>query len=306
MKKFIIFVVSMFLIYVIIVIGAKRIWGVYLPSHLKRNFVSEAIHTVVIGASNGECAWDDNIITGTKNYCSSGYTNLDTYYQLKYILDYNDTKIDTVIICQSLLNLLLYEDERYELKSTIIQSEPRALLDYSKFYATYRNSPNFYKTQVGSIRWIKSINSQPFSNGFLNLHRDKMKDANYGDIKVALEKVGGKDGLTADYIKEHCSLQVKWLEEIRNLCKEKNIVLTILCTPIYKIPDMIGENGYYNLLGKLFTKDLLIADYSRFEMPDSTYFGDPEHLNYEGAQIFSKDIAENGIRYVPLGQKMGK
>lgn len=63
----------------------------------------------------------------------------------------------------------------------------------------------------------------------------------------------------------------------------------------HKIPDMIDDSGYRQLIRAELGDSALIADYSRFEFPDSTYYGDLEHLNFRGARYFSKHIAKNGL-----------
>lgn len=52
---------------------------------------------------------------------------------------------------------------------------------------------------------------------------------------------------------------------------------------------MIDDNGYLSLLRSELGDSLLIADYARFEFPDSSYFGDLEHLNHRGG-AFSVSI----------------
>ena len=300
MKRFLLFVFSLILTYFILVFGAKLIWAQYLPKSLNRDFIPPDVHTIVIGASNGECSWDDSIITWTKNLCSSGFTNLDAYYELQYCLDYNTVRIDTVILCQSLLNFLLYEDEYFYDKKTIIGSEPRALLDYEKFYETYRNCADYFKTQISSVRWIKSLLSNPYGKGFLHLQRNKMTPPDFSNIKNALMKYGDYDGFTSERIREHCSLQIDWLESIRDLCRDNGITLILYSAPVYRVSDMVNDGGYYKLLGEVLSEETLVADYSRFEMPGLLYYADPAHLNYKGAQLFSSHIASNGIDLHPI------
>ena len=59
---------------------------------------------------------------------------------------------------------------------------------------------------------------------------------------------------------------------------------------------MIDDSGYRQLIRAELGDSALIADYSRFEFPDSTYYGDLEHLNSRGAKYFSNHIAREGLR----------
>ena len=232
--------------------------------------------------------------------CSSGFTNLDAYYELKYCLDKNDVSIDTVIFAQSIMNFIVYDDELYNMKSTIIYSEQLALLDYKQFFNTYRSCPNYYKTQIGSVRWIKSLLDSPYSKGFSPIFKNKMSNANYHDVEGIIARTGGRDGLTSGFIREHYSLQVKWLKAISDLCEENEIVLTVWCPPLYHIPEIISSDGFYSILSEVLPPETLIADYTSYPLPDSSYFADPRHLGYKGAQFLSSEVAEKGLAYVPL------
>ena len=57
-----------------------------------------------------------------------------------------------------------------------------------------------------------------------------------------------------------------------------------------------SHSGYRQLIRAELGDSALIADYSRFEFPDSTYYGDLEHLNSRGAKYFSNHIAREGLR----------
>lgn len=300
MKRFLLFLLTLVLVYLGVILGAKIVWACFFPKTLAKDFIPADVHTIVIGASHGECSWDDGIILGTKNLCSSGFTNLDAYYELKYCLDKCNSRIDTVILAQTITNYILYDDELFNKKSTIIYSEQRALLDYKLFFETYRSCPNYYKTQVGSARWIKSLLDCPYSKGFMPMYKNRMSDANYLDIDRIIMKTGGREGLTSEFLRDNYSLQIKWLKAISDLCYENGIVLTILCPPLFRIPDMISFNGFYHILCEVLPAETLVADYSRFPMPDSTYFSDPQHVGHKGAFYFSKQIAANGIEYHPV------
>ena len=59
---------------------------------------------------------------------------------------------------------------------------------------------------------------------------------------------------------------------------------------------MASDKGYRQLLCSELGDSTLVADYSRFKVPDSTYFRDPEHLNTKGAQYFGEHIAREGLQ----------
>jgi hypothetical protein len=85
--------------------------------------------------------------------------------------------------------------------------------------------------------------------------------------------------------------QKEYLLKIINLCKSKNVELILINPPVYK-PAIYWNinklNDYYNT----YLSDIKYLDYSAFSLSDFCY-GDIGHLNYKGAEIFSKYLQEN-------------
>jgi hypothetical protein len=67
--------------------------------------------------------------------------------------------------------------------------------------------------------------------------------------------------------------------------------LILINTPVYK-PEIYESIDKLNDFYDTYLSGVKYLDYSAFPLPDSCY-GDIGHLNYKGAQIFSKYLQEN-------------
>lgn len=295
MKKFILFIGLFVVGYFATVTVSRAIWYWASPSMLSRNVIKGNIHTILIGASNGECSWDDGIILGSRNLAKSGRTYLSNLTTLKYAIEYNDCSVDTVIVCAGVPSFLYYTKDDLGQFERIISDEKTSVLSKKEFYLCHRDEFLYWKAFFTTSPLLSSP-QRPMGE-YLPLDRDKLGDPKaYESINRRLSECGGKDGFTEAYIREHCILQVKALKKIKEYCDTHNIIMVLYHSPIYKIPDMVSDKGYKNFILSELGDSVLIADYSRFQFPDTTYYADLEHINAKGAELFSKYIRCNGLK----------
>ena len=295
MRKFFLFIGKFVFGYFAIALLLRILWFWVSPLMLTRNTISKDIHTIVIGASNGECSWDDELIMGSKNLAYSGKSYLSNLTNLRYAVEYNECTIDTVIVCAGVPSFLYYTKDDLGRIERIISDEKTSVLSKEEFYLCHRDELLYWKTFFTTSPLL--VSPQRPMGAYLPLHRDKLGDPKaYESIHRRLSECGGKDGFTEIYIREHCGLQVKGLKKIKEYCDAHNIVMVLYHSPIYKIPDMVSDRGYKNLILSEYGDSVLIADYSRFQFPDTTYYADLEHINAKGAKYFSKFIRNNGLK----------
>jgi hypothetical protein len=116
---------------------------------------------------------------------------------------------------------------------------------------------------------------------YFKLDRNKLQE----DITMLNEKRTEKE-------KANLSLyQSEYLLKTVNLCKSENVELLLINTPIYK-PEIYGDIDKLNEFYNTYFSEVKYLDYSAFPLPDFCY-GDIGHLNYKGAEIFSKYLQEN-------------
>ena len=293
MKRFIVLFLCFCFLYCSIILSVRAYWIHNAPSFLNRNFINHDIHTVVLGPSNGQDAWNHSIIPCSRNFCDAGDSNGSCYNKLKWICEYNDNQVDTIVLCASFVAFIYKPD-------SCLQSyaeERNSILDYKRFYHFFKYKIDYWKTVFTSFP-ILYLNLKEFRGGYSYLDRDRLSHPKVADrINKVLKQMEKEslDKLSEQYFQEHYKYQVDYLGEIGKYCREHHKALVILSPPIYKIPDMIDDSGYRQLIRSELGDSALIADYSRFEFPDSTYYGDLEHLNFRGAEYFSKHIAKNGL-----------
>ena len=294
MKRFVIIVLSFWLFWLLIIGTIHLSWIVAAPSLQRRNILNDDFKNLFLGPSNAECAVNDSILPGYKNLCLSALSMGGCYNRLKWIEEYNSKNIDTLFLCSSLVAISFYNDNY--LSDMIEAGEEKSnILNYSTFFKYYKKIPKY---------WYEFFTSFPISNfqfplkgGYLWLERDKLDHPDlYNAINGIIRLAGGKENLTSDFYRKCCKYQLENLKKIKEYCCSHGITLVIFSTPLYKIPDMLNDQGFRQLIKEDLGDSVLVADYSRFAFPDSTYYGDLEHLNHKGAKYFSESIAKNGIK----------
>ena len=284
----------LFWILIFILVGLLRvIWINEAPILQERNHFSGRINKLVLGPSNGEEAWVDSIIPNSLNFCKAALTMGGTMNRLKWMLEYNSVQVDTLIVCASWVAMVYQSDDTIT-EMLEYYEEKHNVLNYYNFWQHVKFSPLYWWRAVTSFpaTYLKF----PIEGGYVSIQREKI---NHPEARTRINKIisqaGGKDAFTEEYLRSHCSYQLDNLKEIQSYCNKHHIVLVILSTPIYEIPEMINDKGYRTLLRNEFGDSLLIADYSSFILPDTSYYGDLEHLNSKGAIFFSEHIAQSGL-----------
>ena len=273
---------------------AKAFWVTTAPSRLERNIIDQDVHTLVIGPSNGELAWNDSIIPHSLNLCNSGVSLGVSYNSLKWVMDYNDVQIDTVIVCAGFASFIYYQDKKLPIPKS--SEEIFSILDYDDFLKFYSKKLSFWERSFTSLPmwWFAS---RKLGGGYRYIDREKVNHPqSYDIINAIIKSYGGKYGVTEKNLLEKCSYQISYLRKIKEYCDDHNMTLIILSTPVYKYHEVLDDTGYRQLFRKVLGDSALIADYSRFHLPDLTYYGDLEHTNYKGARYFSNHIAKEGLK----------
>ena len=301
MKKFI-KLVCFFWLFFLLAIGCIRIaWILVTPLIMERNVLGEEIHTVVLGGSVGMSDWNDSIIPNSKNLCASAMTFGGALNNLKWATEYNDNKPDTVILSAGLLSLVYFYDDvdmSYVLLNT--DEEKRNLLTYPVFFENYKHNADFWKYIFVTFPYknfdaFKGVEGGYEPNNSNEINNPIAKD----HINLVIERAKEYDGqglLSEAYLKTHFTYQLNNLRKIKEYCDAHGQTLIIFNTPTYKISDMVSDEGYRKLICSELGDSTLVAEYTRFKVPDSTYYRDLEHLNTKGAQFFGEQIAREGLQ----------
>lgn len=293
MKKFILLFVVFILLFCVINISLRIVYYYSKPSLLLKNQIEKNTSTIVLGPSNGECAWNDSIIGNSINLCRSGQSLGGSYSALRWAVEYNNAEIDTIVLCASLIGIVYNSDDNllewYE--------EDNCLFEYDVLFDFFKDRPSYWGKVTTQFPYNLFLRRKPYG-GYIYTIRDKLDDPMVNSaINTLISQAGGKSNISENYFRTNCKYQLHYLRKIRDYCAQHHKKLVILSTPIYRIPNLIDDSGYRQLICHELGDSALIADYSRFEFPDSTYYGDLEHLNYRGAEYFSKHVAKNGLKH---------
>lgn len=250
------------------------------------------VTTAVFGNSTGECAIDDSILTNYKNYCASGLNyDMEEEY-IKAVLEQNP-QINTAILCFDMFQYTCYPNKSLRHHTPPEYSFYSGFIAFDRFKILIKYPlSEVIKFTVSSNLLIAPLKAQ---FGYNKLVRNKLeesikkRDHLYPEIKnIPYEKA-----------KVESSYNISALLRIIHFCRQKGVNVVILSTPMYHLDRWYGKSGYYDFLNTL-DESVQIADYSDFPMPSDDHYGDVIHLNYKGAEYFSKHLKEHGLHVTPV------
>lgn len=276
------------------VIGLIRfVWIKTFPLHVAKIPIEDSINSIVLGPSNGEFAWNDSIIPHSRNLCGTANSLGACNNTLKMI---NVENVDTVLLCASIVAILYQSDKQMINALENLQEERKNVLNYPTFFDFFKDKVEYWKYALTTFPSTNLYNDVGI-DGYQLSDRNRLNHPSlFNRVNNLKNEAGGKYGFTEKYIRDHCKFQIGSLLNIKKFCDENHKTLVILSTPIYKWNDIIDDSGYRQLIRAELGDSTLIADYSKFNFPDSTYYGDLEHLNSKGAKYWSEHIARNGLK----------
>jgi hypothetical protein len=256
--------------------------------------VRDDVTIIFAGDSYVECSVNDHIVTNAVNIAQSGEAYLYSYSKIKALIEHN-SQIKTVYIGFSFGDLLMEKEESWVFGSEFITEKIQFynfLLGPSEKMLILKRDPIAYLSGL-----TKSVN-----NNFQSF----VKSYSSEDTNLSTKKFGGYIHLVRDKLSldkelnlykeqpvEKSLIQEKYLKMISELCRQNSVTLVLFSTPKYKSYNAnIDENirQIWLEVRNSLSQDSL-ADFSAFVLPDSCY-GDLTHLNYKGADVFSKYLKE--------------
>ncbi len=253
------------------------------------------------GDSHLQLAINPQFLEFSKNISQPAEPYYISYWKVKKLLGINKN-IDTVLLGFSYHNIsactdkfLINPNHAGEMFERIypIQELDRLKsveIDKATYYKILVRKMCVYphKSHTGYLGAYLRKSKSDVSNYEVRIKSQFFINMNSGENSSSKENSGEKNiGLSSVYL--------KYLNRIKDLCKEKQVKLILVTTPLYKeylsrVPKNIKDE--YDRLRTKFTKEgVLILDYSNAFSEDSDFF-DCNHLNKNGAEKFTKLIAE--------------
>ncbi|MCQ2289571.1 MAG: hypothetical protein MJZ74_10805 [Muribaculaceae bacterium] len=247
----------------------------------------DGTRVLVLGNSHGRDAICDTMLPGWANRCSDGEIYTGVYSLAKRLLEHNS--IDTLVV--PMMDFVTYRDDRLTTSYLLYESsrmaiaDKRVLTDFTRL--DWRNMLSFYMTNE-----IKAMTRPVEVGGYEHWdHHGLQTDiANYESQREKEGVIKAPRDSIASF-----SMMTTYLERTAQLCASKGVQMVILNYPKYQREKYYERSKAWDYYATLPTS-VLIADYEHFALPDTTYYANTTHLNYRGAEFFTKHIKEHGLK----------
>lgn len=305
MKQFLIKILK-FTIFAIAICSAFYliISAVYLY-RIDKLHVPENVNVLILGDSQPQCAVNDSVFSNSVNFSQNSEHFFLTYTVLQLVVK-NNPQINTLILGCSYHNLSAFSERYIFYKGNYKDNFPELvipryypILDFKDKIFLLKNN---FEGVIKSFKMIVTNMVKSFTSNYKEYHdypfigryyASRKRVFNDSTVKASVDWHFYKDSAATE-LEEFSSLQYEYLKKIVAFCKEKNIKLILLNTPVYEdyykqIPKEFTDE-YYRLMNELSDGDKVeFFDYYDFKVPDD-FYGDGNHLNLQGAVMLTPEI----------------
>lgn len=258
--------------------------------------VPDDCHTIIVGNSIAVCAFNDTILSPWKNIARFGKYYIETDPVLDRTLNIND-QIDTVLLVAGVpaFKYLLDQGFRSRILPHIMYFGRNFLLDSELFKLNLRSNPNFLIFLL--TNGMENLIENPQLLGVYRAQEGhRLQTDTAGGIKKYEEMLRqrGKLSYSKEEILPTHKYQFQGIKKLINTCKRHGVECILVNPPLYNYDHYISDDGYKDLLRSL-GDSLLIADYSSFQFPDTSFYCEVNHLHYSGSVYFSSHIKKEGL-----------
>ena len=285
------------MVFVLVLCGFNYYIGLRLRENIHYGNLSP-VQYCVVGHSHPECAFNDSLIVGMKNFALSGEAYFYNYHKIKSMLS-RGVRLNTVFI----------EYANNSLSSELCewiwnnQNLSRSYVKFSPFVSVSDNAFVFFHNPHGwlnafglSMKWridqsFKSgVNYLDYSGGYKFLVRNSL-DSLIQESDTLIKSSGGDSAM------EVCEKNQFYLRQMIQLLRDNDAQVYLIRSPIHEMYSGYNfESAYDSIYNHVFS-DVERLDFAKFPLDDDDY-GDFEHLNYKGATKFSKafhEMISNGL-----------
>lgn len=248
--------------------------------------VNTGVQSLFIGDSHVQCAVNPAWLTDAVNLSQSSESIIFSYFKVKYILQ-NNPAVKKIYLGFSYHNISSYEDDftygeyAYDITSRyffILPPEQKKEIVKHNL----KELPKFLGKLL--INGSNTLVAKKENYSFLGSYKNEYKN-------VAASKQSMDDRLFLQFyengnLRGFSAVTIEYLNKITLLCKEKNIELVILKTPLHqyykgKIPVKFIEK-YDSLTSQ---NKLNVIDFSNLILNDSCYLPNGDHVSERGALL---------------------
>ncbi len=288
MKQFLINILFFSLV-LISVFSGVFIFSKFIFSYSFHYQIPKEKNILLLGDSHVECAINDSILSQSYNLAQSGTSYFYSYLKLREILKFNP-HIDSVCLGYSYHNLFKewFSQDKYIEKIRIYLP----LMGYKDIVDLFIANPGatIYNLPIAIFdNFLLLIKGNRYNiGGHLRLGRNDISELGN------LEDEMNRNLIISEY-------ESKYLIAIYNLCKEHNINLILLSTPIHptlEIKFNKYKSKFYQFKNRYLTNAHLL-NHSTFYIMNIGW-GDMHHLNGNGSLIYSKYLKLNGFNEINI------
>lgn len=246
---------------------------------------------LILGDSHTEYAINDGIFKRSVNLSHSADSYFYSYLKIRKLKPENP-QLDTLLLALSNHNLLIEYEDRWIFNTKHIKSKFRIytdLMDFSDFMVLFRSNPSaviqgFLESPKYSVKLL-------FNKGLKDRDLGRFQPSERNSLQKDIEHF--KNNNKKQRALEYSGVEMKYLFKIVDFCKENDIELIFISTPIHSLY-VDSKQKEFDKLYSFYDKNLSQhkhLDFSRLNMPDK-YFQDMDHLNHEGANFFTTHLMQ--------------
>jgi len=258
--------------------------------------IEQNISTIIIGDSHTQLGINDSLIPNGLNISQSGEAYIFSHSKLKVILQ-NNPKINKVILGFSYHNISTYYDEYiYGNPSKSPLSDYFFILPFEHKYLLLKKNWrtiffNFNKIlKIGFENTI--LKSKKYS--FIGYYSPSKPDALLDSLSVSKR-------ISFQYYKKtqlqnFSIIQIVYLKKIIELCKQKDIELMLISTPLsISYSECVPLKFKLKFDSIINETNALLIDVKEIQFENNLFLQDGEHLTDSGANIISNYLLINDL-----------
>lgn len=292
MKKFVRIIICLLVFLFLFVLGLD-----IFATYQIRNYKASLTSTVVVGDSHTQCAINPNVIDDIQNFSHSSEPLFFSFQKVEYVVHHSISPIQYIILGFS------YHNMSYSSS----QEQNRMFMNYFWMLDKQILSEHFHMTKSAVL--FKNIFKEDPIKRFYNetggLHVNCLSEWGgfHESVRSNVSKTNLADAISRHYNEKTIDVCCSDFNSILELCHENAIKLVLITTPL--TPDYYNsvpedfKSKFYALISELEQDSAVVyLDYSQFDMQCITNYGDADHINEKGSELFSKDLNDtlNEIR----------
>jgi hypothetical protein len=243
----------------------------------------------IFGHSRTAYAYNDSLMKATRNFANAAEPYFFTAAKLKQVLKANPA-VKRVVVELSEIHMSQQQTDMWTYDASFLAHHlPNysSIIDAGKHWQLVKHSTKTYFNLLPLI----SRQNLPF---IIKRNANIFASRNFGGYLVhdssLLDKPANQQAkVTATTKQSGISNDLQYLDEIVAYCKEQNIQLILLRSPVHKAFNMKGHDSLWNAVYAAKYKEYPVIDLTAYPLPDRAFY-DYHHLNRYGAAIISPKL----------------